>query len=147
MTIIWIYLVVLFKQYNTTQHIFLQRLNNIIRTMLLEQHYQTGPIFYNLSILNLHNSFIWWNACFVFRDSNFVAHSLAQWAHSWDRFWDSPFSVVSAFVEGGNAELIESHPLLFWFCLFGVGCAVFLSLLMQFLIQHTKKKKKLHDSS
>ena len=27
----------------------------------------------------IFNSFVDWNACFVFRNSNFVAHPLTQW--------------------------------------------------------------------
>ena len=46
------------------------------------------------------NSFVRWNASFVFRDSNFVTHSLTQWAYFCSSF-GSPLSVVSRFVEGG----------------------------------------------
>ena len=47
------------------------------------------------------NSFVCWNACFVFRDSNYVAHSLAQWAYFCNSFGSPPLSVVSGFLEGG----------------------------------------------
>ena len=46
------------------------------------------------------NSFVRWNASFIFRDSNFVTHSLTQWAYFCSSF-GSPLSVVSRFVEGG----------------------------------------------
>ena len=46
------------------------------------------------------NSFVCWNASFVFRDSTFVTHSLTQWAYFCSSF-GSPLSVVSSFVEGG----------------------------------------------
>ena len=47
------------------------------------------------------NSFVCWNASFVFRDSNSVAHSLAQWAYFCNSFGSPPLSVVSEFLEGG----------------------------------------------
>ena len=47
------------------------------------------------------NSFVCWNASFVFRDSNYVAHSLAQWAYFCNSFGSPPLSVVSGFLEGG----------------------------------------------
>ena len=47
------------------------------------------------------NSFVCWNAFFVFRDSNYIAHSLAQWAYFCNSFGSPPLSVVSGFLEGG----------------------------------------------
>ena len=48
------------------------------------------------------NSFVCWNASFVFRDSNHVAHSLAQWAYFCNSFGSPPLFVVSSLVEGGE---------------------------------------------
>ena len=47
------------------------------------------------------NSFVCWNAFFVFRDSNYIAHSLAQWAYFCNSFGSPSLSVVSRFLEGG----------------------------------------------
>ena len=47
------------------------------------------------------NSLVCWNASFLFKNSNFVAHSLAQWAYFCNKFGTLPFSVVFEFVEGG----------------------------------------------
>ena len=99
-----------FKIYDNIQSITIQQQQQQQQQALIEDirfilspsttpHWSINAIIEDIQLIL--NSFVCWNASFVFRDSNYVAHSLAQWAYFCNSFGSPPLSVVSGFLEGG----------------------------------------------
>ena len=78
------------------------------------------------------NSFVCWNASFVFRDSNFVAHSLAQWAYFCNSFRTPP--LLCSFWVCGRRGRLNLSPSLASVC--------FPSLFFVLIYSLTQPKKK-----
>ena len=128
-----------FKIYDNIQSITIQQqqqaLIEDIRLILSPSttpHWSINAIIEDIQLIL--NSFVCWNASFVFRDSNYVAHSLAQWAYFCNSFGSPPLSVVSGFLEGGVGQFSPLPLLLF--------VSAFLLVLIYCLIQQKKNNNK-----
>ena len=128
-----------FKIYDNIQSITIQQqqqaLIEDIRLILSPSttpHWSINAIIEDIRLIL--NSFVCWNASFVFRDSNYVAHSLAQWAYFCNSFGSPPLSVVSRFLEGGVGQFSPLPLLLF--------VSAFILVLIYCLIQQKKKQQE-----
>ena len=128
-----------FKIYDNIQSITIQQqqqaLIEDIRLILSPSttpHWSINAIIEDIQLIL--NSFVCWNASFVFRDSNYVAHSLAQWAYFCNSFGSPTLSVVSGFLEGGVGQFSPLPLLLF--------VSAFLLVLIYCLIQQKKNNNK-----
>ena len=128
-----------FKIYDNIQSITIQQqqqaLIEDIRLILSPSttpHWSINAIIEDIWLIL--NSFVCWNASFVFRNSNYVAHSLAQWAYFCNSFGSPPLSVVFGFLEGGVGQFSPLPWLLF--------VSAFLLVLIYCLIQQKKNNNK-----